>query len=311
MKNKDGFRVGDRVGLLHEKGEGIVVGVRGTTIRIELDDFPNPCDYPAAHLYLLRKSDPHPAQSADFPTEINLPAGTKHPNSIALLRFSGSVQTALYVFNQTEQILSAQWFQKNQKQQPWIWQSEFKVQPGKGLFLMTIPHSVVHLNIRLQGFYCGNSIAPKSTVDEVWTPPADRWVESCSRLVQGLELVRHDIPKPTHGGLPVYESGKKNKSDVSTQLPYILDIEFDLHAEVCIPGFRAMTAPEILERQKEIAMQTLLRGRMEQWNSLTLIHGIGKGVLKSEVVSLIRKQGLSYEELPHGGAIRISFRGFL
>ena len=73
--------------------------------------------------------------------------------------------------------------------------------------------------------------------------------------------------------------------------------EIDLHAEVVFPNHASMTVDEILNGQIEIFTNELNRAIASRSYTLTVIHGVGSGKLKTEIHKIIRQhKGISYTD---------------
>lgn len=72
----------------------------------------------------------------------------------------------------------------------------------------------------------------------------------------------------------------------SKQIPAL---EVDLHIESLIENTRGLTNFEILNKQLETAHQQLYFARSKRIKRVVFIHGVGEGVLKSELETLLRR----------------------
>ena len=66
-------------------------------------------------------------------------------------------------------------------------------------------------------------------------------------------------------------------------------MEVDLHIEKLVPDLRGMSAYDILDHQLDVArgqLEFALRKRIQR---IVFIHGVGEGVLKAELHTLIRR----------------------
>lgn len=74
---------------------------------------------------------------------------------------------------------------------------------------------------------------------------------------------------------------------VSKQIPAL---EVDLHIEAIVENIRGLTNYEMLNKQLETAQQQLYFARSRRIKRVVFIHGVGEGVLKSELETLLRRQ---------------------
>lgn len=75
-------------------------------------------------------------------------------------------------------------------------------------------------------------------------------------------------------------------------------MEVDLHIEKLLPDTRGMSAYDILDHQLEVARRQLEFALRKRVQRIVFIHGVGEGVLRAELHTLIRR----YEGLRAGDA---------
>lgn len=72
----------------------------------------------------------------------------------------------------------------------------------------------------------------------------------------------------------------------SKQIPAL---EVDLHIEAIIEHTRGLTNYDMLNKQLETAQQQLYFARQKRIKRVVFIHGVGEGVLKTELETLLRR----------------------
>lgn len=73
-------------------------------------------------------------------------------------------------------------------------------------------------------------------------------------------------------------------------------LEFDLHIHDLLVTHKGMHPGEMLDYQKEYAINCIEEALKKRESSIVFIHGIGKGVLKSELLKIIRDYQFEYED---------------
>ncbi|MCB0481923.1 MAG: Smr/MutS family protein [Flavobacteriales bacterium] len=88
--------------------------------------------------------------------------------------------------------------------------------------------------------------------------------------------------------------GKRNSQNV---------LEFDLHIHDLLVNHRGMASGEMLDYQKEYAVNCIEEALKKGETSIIFIHGIGKGILKSEILKIFREYRFDYHDasLKHYG----------
>ena len=79
-------------------------------------------------------------------------------------------------------------------------------------------------------------------------------------------------------------------------------MKLDLHIENIISDYHLMTNTEIINLQVKKCEDVLLKSINSNIHKLVIIHGIGEGVLKKEVHSLLKRYQLRYFESLNGGS---------
>ena len=69
---------------------------------------------------------------------------------------------------------------------------------------------------------------------------------------------------------------------------------FDLHIEKIQPKHQHLSAGHKLQIQLDEAQRIIHRHKNKHYKELVLIHGQGKGVLRSKIIELLKKNNLSY-----------------
>lgn len=82
-------------------------------------------------------------------------------------------------------------------------------------------------------------------------------------------------------------SGKRNRNGV---------LEFDLHIHDLLVNHRGMAPGEMLDYQKEYTVNCIEEALKKGEPSIVFIHGIGKGILKSEILKIFRDYDFPYED---------------
>ena len=94
-------------------------------------------------------------------------------------------------------------------------------------------------------------------------------------------------------------SKDQNKIKIKSNLNVL---KLDLHIENIISNYHLMTNTEIINLQVKKCEDVLLKSINSNIHKLVIIHGIGEGVLKKEVHSLLKRYQLRYFESLNGGS---------
>jgi len=88
------------------------------------------------------------------------------------------------------------------------------------------------------------------------------------------------------------------------------DFELDLHIEKIIGNFFDLSSSEILDIQMNMLYKAIFEAYRLKLPFLIIIHGLGKGTLKSKVITFLQENSASFnEESPmiyKGGATRLN-----
>ena len=89
----------------------------------------------------------------------------------------------------------------------------------------------------------------------------------------------------------------------------------DLHIEKIARGYKSFTPENIIDYQKNHFILTINRYRGRKGFTIDFIHGVGRGVLRGELISILEKSypGIQYSDAPfsiygYQGAIRVTIR---
>ena len=96
-----------------------------------------------------------------------------------------------------------------------------------------------------------------------------------------------------------YLSADEKKIKIKSNLNVM---KLDLHIENIISDYHLMTNTEIINLQVKKCEDVLLKSINSNIHKLVIIHGIGEGVLKKEVHSLLKRYQLRYFESLNGGS---------
>jgi len=88
------------------------------------------------------------------------------------------------------------------------------------------------------------------------------------------------------------------------------DFELDLHIEKIIGNFFDLSSSEILDIQMNMLYKAIFEAYRLKLPFLIIIHGLGKGTLKSKIITFLKENSASFtEESPmiyKGGATRLN-----
>jgi dsDNA-specific endonuclease/ATPase MutS2 len=76
--------------------------------------------------------------------------------------------------------------------------------------------------------------------------------------------------------------------------------EIDLHIESLVIEWQKIPTEKILERQITSFSEELNYAIKNRYDKLIVIHGKGKGILKSEIYTRLHAKGLKYSDMNHG-----------
>ena len=110
-------------------------------------------------------------------------------------------------------------------------------------------------------------------------------MESIKRINVGEIAKEKEIPKPRS-----FVKEKKDKREIPAP-------EFDLHIEKLVPNKRGMSNYDILTLQAETAKRHIEFAIKNRIPKIVFIHGVGEGVLKSELDFLLgRYDNISFQD---------------
>ncbi len=100
------------------------------------------------------------------------------------------------------------------------------------------------------------------------------------------------------------------KKNIDFKVRISKDFELDLHIEKIIDNFFDLSSSEILDIQMNVFYKAVFKAYRLKMPFLIIIHGLGKGVLKSRIISFLKENSASFsEESPmiyKGGATRLN-----
>lgn len=89
----------------------------------------------------------------------------------------------------------------------------------------------------------------------------------------------------------------------------------DLHIEKIAKGYRAFAPKDAIDYQRDYFIATLSRYSKQKGLKIDFVHGVGKGALREELISILKNRFTSYifEDAPFAvygfqGALRITIR---
>jgi hypothetical protein len=82
-------------------------------------------------------------------------------------------------------------------------------------------------------------------------------------------------------------------------------VKIDLHIEQITSYYHHMKNSEIVQIQMEYCKKELDQAMMKHKKSIEIVHGIGGGVLKSEVHKLLDLYNLTFFESNNGGSTEV------
>ena len=82
-------------------------------------------------------------------------------------------------------------------------------------------------------------------------------------------------------------------------------VKIDLHIEQITSYYHHMKNSEIVQIQMEYCKKELDQSMLKHKKSLEIVHGIGEGVLKSEVHKLLNLYNLTFFESNNGGSTEV------
>jgi len=105
-------------------------------------------------------------------------------------------------------------------------------------------------------------------------------------------------------------SNIKENKNMDFKVRISKDFELDLHIEKIIDNISDLSSSEILDIQMNVFYKAIFKAYSLKMPFLIIIHGLGKGILKSRIISFLKKNSASFsEESPmiyKGGATRLN-----
>ncbi len=112
----------------------------------------------------------------------------------------------------------------------------------------------------------------------------------------------------TETSQPNIKKNENKKSDFKVRISK--DFELDLHIEKIIDNFFDLSSSEILNIQMSVFYKAIFEAYRLKLPFLIIIHGLGKGILKSKITTFLKENSASFtEESPiiyKGGATRLN-----
>jgi|GEM_PF-527719 len=114
------------------------------------------------------------------------------------------------------------------------------------------------------------------------------------------ENMQEDDVEISESTINQFFGGKDLKPNIKTSTPnneYLLslDSEVDLHIEELVENFNIYTPASLLQIQLNKVRNEINKALGKKGTKITFIHGIGKGVLKSEIINLLHNtEGVKY-----------------
>ncbi len=102
-------------------------------------------------------------------------------------------------------------------------------------------------------------------------------------------------------------TSNKNIKKLPVRIP-----EFDLHIEKIQPKYKHLSPDMILEIQLNEAQRILQKMKKSHHKEIVFIHGLGKQVLKKELIRILKQKGFQYYDASFqkygSGAVRVILR---
>ena len=100
--------------------------------------------------------------------------------------------------------------------------------------------------------------------------------------------------KNLKNSIKVNEENRKKLKQKSKVLDYKVrlstDFEVDLHIEKIIDKFTDLSSNEIIDIQMDLFYKAIFEAHRLKLPFIVIIHGLGKGVLKSKIINYLREQ---------------------
>lgn len=92
---------------------------------------------------------------------------------------------------------------------------------------------------------------------------------------------------------------RKNESSIFNKHRKKLILEVDLHIDQLMKNTKKISNVRIISLQLEVAKKKIEFALAKQISKIIFIHGVGAGVLKSELHSLLKSHALKFYEAPY------------
>lgn len=120
-------------------------------------------------------------------------------------------------------------------------------------------------------------------------------VVSASKLAQYTDISTYKTNKIKKKDTLLYKGNTSNAPKLSQQSLSKHVLEVDLHIEKLVGNKNSLMNSEMLEIQLRKVSQVLTENRNNRGMKIILIHGNGKGVLKNEILKLLKKNFSTYK----------------
>jgi dsDNA-specific endonuclease/ATPase MutS2 len=120
-------------------------------------------------------------------------------------------------------------------------------------------------------------------------------VVSASKLAQYTDISTYKPNKIKKKDTLLYKGNTSNAPKLSQQSLSKHVLEVDLHIEKLVGNKNSLMNGEMLEIQLRKVSQVLTENRNNRGMKIILIHGNGKGVLKNEILKLLKKNFSTYK----------------
>ncbi len=95
---------------------------------------------------------------------------------------------------------------------------------------------------------------------------------------------------------PLHEKHSESHIEIRAERVY----EIDLHIEHLVIDWKKIPTDKILDRQITSFTEELKDAIQNKYDKLIVIHGKGKGILKTELINILQSKGLNFSEMGYG-----------
>lgn len=333
-----GFKIGEKVRFLNEKGEGTVKKINGDgTVLVEVDGFDIP--YLASDLVkvgfdtskITKSEPPEPEAVHETLTVTEQPSikTEELPEGVYLAfipekeseLLSSPIEVLLY--NKTAYHIYYSLFQKEVNT---FFCSAFgETKPKANTSLLKVLRSELESlsNLRFQGIkFKKGELKPQEPIDiTIKLKPVKFYKENNYRTIAelGCKAILFDL-----SGKKIWEEEKtqalpntqgllgREKAKKLTRIKHLEDLlgkentslktedEVDLHIEEILDDHRGMSNGEIVQVQLKHFQRKLDEAIAKHYTKITFIHGVGKGRLKEEIIQLLKEyKDIEYRDAPY------------